>query len=129
MMRDNLARCISEPRLGRVSHSTSLDSLSPPALPNILRDVIYRKLGTKTTILQSKWVKNWAVLQDNTLYIYADSRETDSVLVSFQINKNFNLRCIWMISIKFSVGPKFFLISSDVFCIIIGLFCACRCAA
>ena len=79
----DLPRCISEPRLSRdkLSHSTSLDSLATPAMPNILREVLYRKLDTKTNILQSKWVKNWAVLQDNTLYIYADSKETDSVIV------------------------------------------------
>ena len=79
----DLPRCISEPRLSRdkLSHSTSLDSLATTAMPNILREVLYRKLDTKTNILQSKWVKNWAVLQDNTLYIYADSKETDSVIV------------------------------------------------
>ena len=87
--RENLARCISEPKLNRdkLGVSSSLDSLSGPSMPNILRDVLFRKLDTKTNILQSKWVKNWAVLQDNTLYIYADSRETDSVLVSIYWNK------------------------------------------
>ena len=84
------SRCISEPRINaeKLSHSTSLDSLASPKMPNNLRDVLYRKSDTKTNILQSKWVKNWAVLQDNTLYIYADSKEIEAVIVGGFLENN-----------------------------------------
>lgn len=78
-----MTRTTSEPRL--ISNSSdSLSVLATPSLSgsssSILRDVLYRKSDQKSNILQNKWTKVWAVLQNNTLYIYNDSKETDSVL-------------------------------------------------
>ena len=66
-----MMRTTSEPRL--LSNSTdSLSVLANSSIGNtpsiVLRDVLYRKSEHKSNILQTKWTKVWAVLQE-TLHI------------------------------------------------------------
>jgi hypothetical protein len=77
--RDMMSRCRSEPRLTEKHSAGSFDSLSDAidASKPLKSMIEVKQLGKN--FMKSNWKKYWAVLQNNSLYIYNDKTETAMV--------------------------------------------------